>query len=137
MPSQESEPPLGVRALRKCAGTPFTVAGYPRNTHLEADLTDQILHLREQRLVRTLLMLAGCRERRHGRYVLPDISQEIIAEIVGTTRSRVNVFMGKFKKLGFIEDVGDALQVKPSLLHVVHHGNRGVSNGTSQAAIRH
>jgi len=104
-----------------------------RNTRLEADLTDQLLNSSEQRLARTLLVLAGCSERRPCRCVLPDVSQEIIAEMVGTTRSRVNVFMGKFKKLGFIEEDGGVLQVKPSLLHVVHDGNRGVSNGTSPA----
>lgn len=107
-----------------------------RNTRLEADLTDQLLNSSEQRLARTLLVLAGCSERRPCRCVLPDVSQEIIAEMVGTTRSRVNVFMGKFKKLGFIEEDGGVLQVKPSLLHVVHDGNRGVSNGTSPAFLR-
>jgi CRP/FNR family cyclic AMP-dependent transcriptional regulator len=104
-----------------------------RNTHLEADLTDQLLNSSEQRLARTLLVLAGCGERHPSRYVLPEVSQEIIAEMVGTTRSRVNVFMSKFKKLGFIEEAGGVLQLNPSLLHVVHGGNRGVSNGTPPA----
>ena len=104
-----------------------------RNTRLEADLTDQLLNSSEQRLARTLLVLADCGERRPCRCVLPDVSQEIIAEMVGTTRSRVNVFMGKFKKLGFIEEHDGVLQVKPSLLHVVHDGNPDVSNGASPA----
>jgi len=86
-----------------------------RHTRLEADLTDQLLHSSEQRLARTLCVLAGCDERRPCRAVLPDVSQEIIAEIVGTTRSRVNAFMGRFKKLGFIEEDGGVLQVTPSL----------------------
>jgi CRP/FNR family transcriptional regulator, cyclic AMP receptor protein len=104
-----------------------------RNTRLEADLTDQLLNSSEQRLARTLLVLAGCGGRRPCRCVLPDVSQEIIAEMVGTTRSRVNVFMGRFKKLGFIEEDGGVLQVNPSLLHVVHDDHRGVSNGTLPA----
>lgn len=104
-----------------------------RNTRLEADLTDQLLSSSEQRLARTLLVLAGCGERRPCRCVLPHVSQEIIAEMVGTTRSRVNVFMGKFKKLGFIEEDAGVLQINPSLLHAVHDGDRGVSNGTYPA----
>ena len=90
-----------------------------RNTRLEADLTDMLLHSSEQRLARTLLVLAGYNGRRQGRGLLPNISQEIIAEMVGTTRSRVNSFIGKFKKLGFIEERGRRLKVNPSLLQVV------------------
>ena len=63
--------------------------------------------------------------------MVPTISQETLSEMVGTTRSRVNFLMGKFRKLGFIEQDGGVLHVKPSLLHVVHDGNRGVSNGTN------
>jgi len=107
-----------------------------RNARLEADLTDQLLNSSEQRLARTLLVLAGYSERRPFRCVLPDVSQEIIAEMVGTTRSRVNVFMGKFKKLGFIEEDGGLLQLNPSLLHAVHDGHRGVSNGTPPATLQ-
>ncbi len=91
-----------------------------RGTRLEADLADQLLHSGEQRLARTLLVLAGCGERRGQRWALPDVSQALLAEMVGTTRSRVNVFMGKFRKLGFIEDDGGVLQITPSLLHAVH-----------------
>jgi len=103
-----------------------------RHTRLESALTDQLLNSVERRLAHTLLALAGCDERRPCRCALPHVSQEIIAEMVGTTRSRVNVFMGKFKKLGFIEEGDSALKVQPSLLQVVH-GRRGVSNGTSEA----
>ena len=74
-----------------------------RNTRLEADLADQLLLSSEQRLAR-----CQC--------ILPDVSQEIIAEMVGTTRSRVNAFMGKFKKLGFIEEDGGELRLNPSHL---------------------
>jgi CRP-like cAMP-binding protein len=102
-----------------------------RHTHLEADVADQILKSSEQRLARTLLVLAGCDERGPCRCVLPEVSQEIIAEMVGTTRSRVNLFMGKFKKLGFIEEDGGVIEVKSSLLHLVHDGHRGVPRGIS------
>lgn len=104
-----------------------------RNLRLEADLADQLLNFSEQRLARTLLLLARCDEQRPDRGVLPDVSQEIIAEMVGTTRSRVNVFMGKFKRLGFIEEDGDVLQVNTALLHAFHDGEAGVSVGTSPA----
>jgi len=87
-----------------------------RNLRLEADLTDQLLYSSEERLAHTLLVLAGCDERRPCKCTLPDISQEIIAEMVGTTRARVSVFMSKFKKLGFIEENGGVLQVNVSPL---------------------
>jgi CRP/FNR family transcriptional regulator, cyclic AMP receptor protein len=93
-----------------------------RRTRLEADLTDQLLYSSEQRLARMLILLAGCDERHPCRCALPDVSQETIAEMVGTTRSRVNLFMGRFKKRGFIEENAGVLQVKPSLLHVIHDG---------------
>ena len=93
-----------------------------REARLEADLADQLLHSSEQRLARTLLVLAACGDRRGRRWALPDVSQELIAEMVGTTRSRVNVFMAKFRKLGFLEEDGDRLRVTPSLLRVVDDG---------------
>jgi CRP-like cAMP-binding protein len=96
-----------------------------RNIRLETDLSDQLLYSSEQRLAHTLLVLAGCDERRRCRCVLPDVSQEIIAEMVGTTRSRVNRFMGKFKKLGFIDEAGGVVHVHPSLLHVVADSHPG------------
>jgi CRP-like cAMP-binding protein len=89
-----------------------------RNNRLEEDLVDQLFNASEKRLARTLLLLA-----RYGRpngplRVLPKISQEVLAEMVGTTRSRVNFFMNKFRKLGFIEYNG-GLKVHNSLLSVV------------------
>jgi CRP/FNR family transcriptional regulator, cyclic AMP receptor protein len=96
-----------------------------RNTRLEAALSDQLLYSSERRLAHTLLVLAGCDERRPCRCLLPDVSQEIIAEMVGTTRSRVNRFMGKFKKLGFIEKAGGVIRVHPSLMHVVDDSHLG------------
>lgn len=104
-----------------------------RNARLEADLTDQLLNFSELRLAHTLLVLADCDERRPCRGVLPKISQEIIAEMVGTTRSRVNLFMGKFKKLGLIEEDGGVLQVNSSRLHILGDGYRGIRPGASRA----
>lgn len=98
-----------------------------RNIRLEANLTDQLLYSSEQRLAHMLLVLADCDERRPRRCALPDLPQEIIAEMVGTTRSRVNFFMGKFKKLGFIEENGGVLHVNPDRLHVVDDGDRSIS----------
>jgi CRP-like cAMP-binding protein len=91
-----------------------------RNIRVEDDLIDQLFNSSEKRLARTLLLLAryGKEDQVHG--VLPPISQETLAEMIGTTRPRVNFFMNKFKKLGFIRyNVG--LQVNTSLLSVVLH----------------
>ena len=95
-----------------------------RKSSLETDLTVQLLYSGEERLVHTLLGLAGCEGQRNGRYDLPKVSQETIAEMVGTTRSRVNHFMGKFKKMGFIEKHGAQLQLNPSHLSVMRSGDR-------------
>jgi CRP/FNR family cyclic AMP-dependent transcriptional regulator len=89
-----------------------------RHTHLEADLTDQIIHTSEQRLARTLLHLAGCCTERDRR-ALPQITQEDIAKMVGTTRARVSAFMSKFKRLGLLEADGGVLHVNPSLRSIV------------------
>jgi CRP/FNR family cyclic AMP-dependent transcriptional regulator len=89
-----------------------------RETRLEAALTEQLLFSAEQRLAHTLLVLADCDDRRPCRCPLPDVSQEVIAEMVGTTRARVNAFMGKFKQLGFIEEERGVLQVNVSPLRV-------------------
>jgi len=91
-----------------------------RNSRLEADLVDQLFNNSEKRLARTLLMLARYGKPDGPRHVLPKMSQEVLAEIVGTTRSRVNVFMNKFRKLGFIEYNGDIV-VHHALLSVVLH----------------
>ena len=91
-----------------------------RNIRIEADLVDQLFNSSEKRLARTLLLLAryGKEDQPHG--VLPKMSQETLAEMVGTTRSRVNFFMNKFRKLGFIKYNGD-LQINTSLLNIVLH----------------
>jgi CRP/FNR family cyclic AMP-dependent transcriptional regulator len=91
-----------------------------RNIRIEEDLVDQLFNSSEKRLARTLLLLAryGKEDRPHG--LLPKVSQEVLAEMIGTTRSRVNFFMNKFRKLGFIKYNG-GLQVNTSLLSVVLH----------------
>lgn len=92
-----------------------------RNARLEADLVDQLFNSSEKRLARTLLLLARCGKSDVPLQVLPRISQETLAEMVGTTRSRVNFFLNKFRKLGFIEYDADGLTINPSLLTVVVH----------------
>lgn len=91
-----------------------------RNIRVEADLVDQLFNSSEKRLARTLLLLARYGKRDIPHRVLPKISQEMLAEMVGTTRSRVNFFMNKFKKLGFIEYNG-GLKINEALLSVVLH----------------
>jgi len=90
-----------------------------RNARLEADLVDQLFNSSEKRLARTLLLLARYGKSDVPLQVLPRISQETLAEMVGTTRSRVNFFLNKFRKLGFIEYDADGLTINPSLLSVV------------------
>jgi CRP/FNR family cyclic AMP-dependent transcriptional regulator len=104
-----------------------------RNTRLEADLIDQLFNSSEKRLARTLLLLARYGKKDKPGWVLPRISQEALAEMVGTTRSRVNVFMNKFRKLGFVEYNG-SLKINPSLVTVVVHDATPASTETSPAA---
>jgi CRP/FNR family transcriptional regulator, cyclic AMP receptor protein len=89
-----------------------------RNIRIEEDLLDQLLNSSEKRLARTLLLLAQYGEQETPHRTLPKVSQETLAEMVGTTRSRVNFFMNKFRKLGFIEYHG-GLTINRSLLSVV------------------
>jgi CRP-like cAMP-binding protein len=89
-----------------------------RNIRIEEDLIDQLFNSTEKRLARTLLLLARYGEPEVNHRALPKVSQELLAEMVGTTRSRVNFFMNKFRKLGFIEYNG-SLKVHNSLLSVV------------------
>jgi CRP/FNR family cyclic AMP-dependent transcriptional regulator len=91
-----------------------------RNIRIEADLVDQLFNSSEKRLARTLLLLARYGKPDQTHRVLPRISQETLAKMIGTTRSRVNFFMNKFKKLGFIEYNG-GLKVNHSLLTVIVH----------------
>jgi CRP/FNR family transcriptional regulator, cyclic AMP receptor protein len=91
-----------------------------RNIRIEEDLVDQLFNSSEKRLARTLLLLAryGKEDKPHG--VLPKVSQEMLAGMIGTTRSRVNFFMNKFRKLGFIKYNG-VIEINTSLLSVVLH----------------
>jgi CRP/FNR family transcriptional regulator, cyclic AMP receptor protein len=91
-----------------------------RNIRIEADLIDQLFNASEKRLARALLLLARYGKPEETHRVLPRISQETLAEMIGTTRSRVNFFMNKFKKLGFIEYNG-GIKINQSLLTVVLH----------------
>jgi CRP/FNR family cyclic AMP-dependent transcriptional regulator len=93
-----------------------------RNIRIEEDLIDQLFNSSEKRLARTLLLLARYGKQDKPERVVPRISQETLAEMVGTTRSRVNFFLNKFKKLGFIEYKGELpLKINSSLLSVVLH----------------
>jgi CRP/FNR family transcriptional regulator, cyclic AMP receptor protein len=91
-----------------------------RNIRVEEDLIDQLFNSSEKRLARTLLLLARYGQEDKPQKVLPKVSQEMLAEMVGTTRSRVNFFMNKFRKLGFIQYNGE-IHVNKSLLSVVLH----------------
>jgi CRP/FNR family cyclic AMP-dependent transcriptional regulator len=91
-----------------------------RNIRIEENLIDQLFNSSEKRLARTLLLLARYGNHEKPQFVLPKVSQETLAEMIGTTRSRVNFFMNKFKKLGFINYDG-GLHVNDSLLSVVLH----------------
>ena len=91
-----------------------------RNLRIEADLVDHLFNSSEKRLARTLLLLARYGDQAGAERKIPKISQETLAEMIGTTRSRVNFFMNKFRDLGFIEYNG-GLKIKTSLLSVVLH----------------
>jgi CRP/FNR family transcriptional regulator, cyclic AMP receptor protein len=91
-----------------------------RNIRIEEDLVDQLFHSSEKRLARALLLLARYGNDDVHVRVIPTLSQQILAEMVGTTRSRVNFFMNKFRKLGFI-DYNGGIKINKSLLSVVLH----------------
>jgi CRP-like cAMP-binding protein len=89
-----------------------------RNIRTQEDVLDQLLNSSEKRLARTLLLLAGNRQQANPERTVPKVSQETLAEMIGTTRSRVNFFMKKFQRLGFIE-YRDGLKVNNSLATVI------------------
>jgi len=91
-----------------------------RNIRYEEDLVDQLFNSSEKRLARILLLLAHFGKEGKPEGVIPKISQEVLAEMIGTTRSRVSFFMNRFRKLGFI-DYNGGLQIHSSLLHIVLH----------------
>jgi CRP/FNR family transcriptional regulator, cyclic AMP receptor protein len=93
-----------------------------RNIRYEEDLVDQLFNSSEKRLARILLLLAHFGKEGKPEIVIPKMSQETLAEMIGTTRSRVSFFMNRFRKLGFVEyDGGSGLQVHSSLLNIVLH----------------
>jgi CRP-like cAMP-binding protein len=91
-----------------------------RNIRIEEDLVDQLFNSSEKRLARTLLLLAHIGKEREAEVVVPKISQEGLAEIIGTTRARVSFFMNRFRQLGLIEYNGE-LRVHSALLNIVLH----------------
>jgi CRP-like cAMP-binding protein len=91
-----------------------------RNSRIEEDLIDQLFNSSEKRLARVLLLMANFGKEGKQERVITKVSQETLAEMVGTTRSRVSFFMNKFRKLGFVKYNGD-LEVHNSLLNVVLH----------------
>ncbi len=91
-----------------------------RNNRVEEDMVDQLFNSSEKRLARTLLLLANFGKQGDPEPVLAKISQETLAEMIGTTRSRVNFFMNKFRQLGFI-DYNGHIEVHRSLLNLVLH----------------
>ena len=92
-----------------------------RNIRYEEDLVDQLFNSSEKRLARILLLLAHFGKEGVPETVIPKISQETLAEMIGTTRSRVSFFMNRFRKLGFVDYGEDRLQVHSSLLNIVLH----------------
>jgi CRP/FNR family cyclic AMP-dependent transcriptional regulator len=93
-----------------------------RNIRIEEDLIDQLFNSSEKRLARALLLLARYGQKERPSRVVPSVSQETLAEMIGTTRSRVNFFLNKFRKLGFIEYDGERpVTINSSLLSVVLH----------------
>ena len=92
-----------------------------RNNHIQEDVVDQLFNSAEKRLARALLLLARFGKEGRTENVVPKINQETLAEMVGTTRARVNFFMNRFRQLGLIDYSGSGLEVHSSLLDVVLH----------------
>ena len=92
-----------------------------RTTRVEADLVDQLFNSSEKRLARLLLLLANFGKEGRPEPMIAKISQETLAEMIGTTRSRVSFFMNKFRRLGFLDYNGEGLEVHSSFLNVILH----------------
>ena len=101
-------------------GEMFTAYLLSRNIRVEEDLVDQLFNSSEKRLARMLLLLAHVGKQEESELVVPKVSQELLADMIGTTRARVSLFMNKFRKLGLIEYNG-GLRVHSSLLNIVLH----------------
>jgi CRP-like cAMP-binding protein len=117
------EKPIMARMLRDEKGLAelFVAHLLSRNIRYEADLVDQIFNSSEIRLARMLLLLSHFTKESKTETVVPGISQEHLAQMVGTTRSRINYFMNKFRKLGFIDYKSKEMRVHSGLLNVVLH----------------
>jgi CRP/FNR family transcriptional regulator, cyclic AMP receptor protein len=102
-----------------------------RTIRLDEDLVDQLFNSSEKRLARALLLLANFGKEGRPEPIIANISQETLAEMIGTTRSRVNQFMNKFRKLGFI-DYNGAIEVHSSLLSVLLHDQPHISRGEGE-----
>ena len=100
-----------------------------RTIRVEADLVDQLFNSSEKRLARLLLLMANFGKEGRPEPVIAKVSQETLAEMIGTTRSRVSFFMNKFRKLGFI-DYNGGLEVHSSLLNMVLHETPGITKGS-------
>jgi CRP-like cAMP-binding protein len=111
---------LGVLHAEPAFAELFMAYLLARNSRIEADLIDHLFNSSEKRLARLLLLLAHFGKEGQEELVIPRISQETLAEMIGTTRARVSFFLNKFRKLGFIDYNGD-LRVHSSLLNVVLH----------------
>src|SRR5437016_7977711 len=107
----------------------FTTYLLSHNIRVEADLVDQLFNSSEKRLARILLLLSRVGKETKSELVVPTISQETLAEMIGTTRARVSFFMNKFKQLGFIEYSPGELRVHSSLLNIVLHDELRASPG--------
>jgi CRP-like cAMP-binding protein len=103
-----------------------------RNARVEADLVDQLFNSSEKRLARLLLLMANFGKDGRTEPVITKLSQETLAEMIGTTRSRVSFFMNKFRKLGFLEYNGD-LKIHNSLLNVILHDEPSIRSGSDQS----
>jgi len=106
-----------------------------RNSHIQADLVDQLFNSSERRLARALLILANFGEEGEPEPLLAKISQETLAEMVGTTRARINFFMNKFRRLGLINYNG-RIEVHRSLLNMVLHEQPEIENSAEQCVYR-
>ena len=106
-----------------------------RSMRIQADLVDQLFNSSEKRLARILLLMAEFGKQGNPQATIPKISQETLAEMIGTTRSRVSYFMNRFRKLGFVEYDG-RIRVRKSLLNVVLH-DRLPGGRTANAPVRH
>ena len=117
----EKEEMVRVLHAERAFSDHFVTYVLARIIRIEQDLVDQLFNSSEKRLARTLLLLARYGKEPQPQKMLPKVSQEMLAEMIGTTRPRVNFFMNKFRKLGFIKYSNDGLHVDSSLLSVVLH----------------